>query len=174
MVQFKNLLVLRPSLVAFMSNKSLSCQTVNTIRCTKPEALVRFFSSKTEGERLYTNKHEWILMQGNTGTVGISHYAQESLGDVVYAQLPDVGTIINKQDEVGALESVKAASELYSPISGKVVEKNVKVEESPALINKSCYEEGWLFKVEIDKKDELEELMNEEEYSKFLKTDPDH
>lgn len=78
------------------------------------------------------------------GTVGISNYAQEALGDIVYAQLPDVNTELAQKDECGALESVKAASELYSPVSGKVTEKNAKVEETPSLINTSCYKEGKL------------------------------
>ncbi|XP_021916929.1 glycine cleavage system H protein, mitochondrial isoform X3 [Zootermopsis nevadensis] len=94
-------------------------------------------------ERMYTDKHEWVLIDGKMGTVGISHYAQDALGDVVYAQLPDIDTEILKKDECGALESVKAASELYSPVSGRVVEKNIAVEETPALINQSCYEKEW-------------------------------
>ncbi|XP_021916927.1 glycine cleavage system H protein, mitochondrial isoform X1 [Zootermopsis nevadensis] len=122
-------------------------------------------------ERMYTDKHEWVLIDGKMGTVGISHYAQDALGDVVYAQLPDIDTEILKKDECGALESVKAASELYSPVSGRVVEKNIAVEETPALINQSCYEKGWLFKIELKNPDELKELMTESEYENFLKTD---
>ncbi|XP_069669263.1 glycine cleavage system H protein, mitochondrial [Periplaneta americana] len=123
-------------------------------------------------ERLYSDKHEWVLIEGNTGTVGISHYAQDALGDVVYAQLPEIGTDILKRDECGALESVKAASEIYSPISGKVIEKNAEVENTPAIINKACYGEGWLFKLELSNPEELKELMTETEYENFLKTDP--
>ncbi|GFG32579.1 hypothetical protein Cfor_04712 [Coptotermes formosanus] len=143
-------------------------------------------------ERLYTDKHEWVLTDGKTGTVGISQYAQvgieyrlftaleepclffgnlDALGDVVYAQLPDVGTEIVKKGECGALESVKAASELYCPVSGIVIEKNDAVEETPALINQSCYEKGWLFKIELTNPDEIKELMTESEYENFLKTD---
>lgn len=122
-------------------------------------------------ERLYTDKHEWVLIDGKTGTIGISHYAQDALGDVVYAQLPDVGTDILKKGECGALESVKAASELYCPVSGRVIEKNIAVEETPALINQSCYEKGWLFKIELTNPDEIKELMTESEYENFLKTD---
>ncbi|XP_011877490.1 PREDICTED: glycine cleavage system H protein, mitochondrial [Vollenhovia emeryi] len=122
-------------------------------------------------ERWYTEKHEWITLHGKIGTVGISDYAQDALGDVVYAQLPDVGSIIKKDEECGALESVKAASELISPVSGKVTEKNEAVESKPGLINKSCYKDGWLFKVELSDPDELKNLMNEEAYNTFLKTD---
>nr|CAD7409520.1 unnamed protein product [Timema poppensis] len=96
---------------------------------------------------------------------------QDALGDVVFAQLPDVGTVIGSKDECGALESVKAASELFSPVSGKVVEKNSAVEESPGLINQSCYDKGWLFKLELADASELEKLMDEKTYEDFCKTD---
>lgn len=122
-------------------------------------------------ERLYTDKHEWVSVDGEVGTVGISNFAQEALGDVVFAQLPDLGTKLAQKDECGALESVKAASEVYSPVSGKVTEKNTAVEETPGLINSSCYENGWLFKLELTKPDELSKLMNEQQYAEFLKSD---
>lgn len=121
--------------------------------------------------RRYTDRHEWISVESGTGTVGISNYAQESLGDVVFAQLPDVGTKIQSGDECGALESVKAASEVYSPVSGTVTEKNKAVEDKPGLINTSCYKEGWLFKLKLENEDELKSLMTEEQYETFLKTD---
>ena len=140
-------------------------------------------------DRLYTNKHEWVTVEGAVGTVGISNFAQEALGDVVYAQLPDIGTQLSQKDECGALESVKAASEIYSPISGEVIEKNTDVEEKPGLINSSCYDKGkipilsftmdvtvfflsgWLFKLKVSKTDELKTLMNESQYEEFLKND---
>lgn len=93
-------------------------------------------------ERRYTDKHEWVVVEGNIGTVGISSFAQESLGDVVFAQLPEPGTELKQHDECGALESVKAASEVYSPVSGKVTDKNTAVEDSPALVNTNCYDKG--------------------------------
>ncbi|CAK9828996.1 Glycine cleavage system H protein, mitochondrial [Anthophora retusa] len=123
-------------------------------------------------ERLYTSKHEWITIDGKIGTIGISNYAQDSLGDVVYAQLPEIGSEIEREAECGSLESVKAASELFSPVSGKVIEKNEAVEKTPSLINTSCYEKGWLFKVEITNLDEIKELMNEDAYNQYLKSDP--
>ncbi|KAK7790310.1 hypothetical protein R5R35_014397 [Gryllus longicercus] len=135
--------------------------------------LVSTSACRSTNVRRFTDKHEWISIDGNVGTVGISHYAQDSLGDVVYAQLPDVGTVVEQKGECGALESVKAASELYCPVSGKVVEKNASVEQTPGLINNSCYEKGWLFKVELTRPEELTGLMSEEEYEKFLKSD-DH
>ncbi|KAF2906078.1 hypothetical protein ILUMI_00105 [Ignelater luminosus] len=122
-------------------------------------------------ERFYTDKHEWVQVEGKIGVIGISQYAQEALGDVVYAQLPDVDTQLKQKDECGALESVKAASELFSPVSGRVIEKNTEVEDSPSLINTSCYEKGWLFKVELTNKKEISALMNEAQYTEFLKSD---
>lgn len=145
-------------------NQGVSNVTVNTCRFIR-------LSSWNLAQRLYTSKHEWIEMNGKVGTVGISQYASESLGDVVYAQLPDIGTQLKKQDECGALESVKAASEIYSPVSGKILEKNNAVEDTPALINTSCYEKGWLFKVELENEADLKDLMTEEQYKEFLKTD---
>ncbi|KAJ0178511.1 hypothetical protein K1T71_006334 [Dendrolimus kikuchii] len=121
--------------------------------------------------RKYTDRHEWVTVDTDEGTVGISKYAQESLGDVVFAQLPDEGKKLNAGDECGALESVKAASEIYSPLTGIVTEKNKEVENKPSLINISCYEKGWLYKLKLTKLEELDELMNEEQYETFLKTD---
>ncbi|XP_055325221.1 glycine cleavage system H protein [Sitodiplosis mosellana] len=120
--------------------------------------------------RKYTEKHEWVQVNGEIGVVGISNYAQEALGDVVFAQLPDVGAVLSQGDECGALESVKAASELYSPVSGTVTEKNSEVEETPGLINSSTYDKGWLFKVKLSKQDEVDTLMNEEKYDEYLKS----
>nr|XP_054109634.1 glycine cleavage system H protein, mitochondrial-like [Callithrix jacchus] len=98
--------------------------------------------------RKFTEKHERITTENGIGTVGISNFAQEALGDV-YCSLTDVGTKLNKQDEFGALESVKAASELYSPLSGEVTEINEALAENPGLVNKSCYEDGWLIKMTL-------------------------
>ncbi|XP_060860735.1 glycine cleavage system H protein, mitochondrial [Metopolophium dirhodum] len=129
------------------------------------------FSISAVKDRYYTDKHEWIDVKDNIGTIGISDYAQDALGDVVYAELPAVGTEVKIKDECGALESVKAASELYSPASGKVIEINSQVETRPALINQSCYENGWLFKLELSSLEEIPNLMNEEQYAEFIKHD---
>jgi len=118
-------------------------------------------------------KHEWVTVVGNMGTVGITDYAQQSLGDVVYAQLPEVDSDVEVGEECGALESVKAASELYSPVSGKVIEKNVAVEDLPSLINTSAENEGWLFKVELTKEEELKDLFDKAAYEDYLKTQED-
>lgn len=103
---------------------------------------ILILSNFSHTARKYTDKHEWVTVADGVGTVGISNYAQEALGDIVYAQLPEPGAELAQKDECGALESVKAASELYSPVSGTVVEKNEKVEETPSLINTSCYDQG--------------------------------
>ncbi|VDN56523.1 unnamed protein product [Dracunculus medinensis] len=131
-------------------------------------------SRKDAVKRRYTKKHEWVCVENNVGTVGITCFAQEALGDIVYVELPDVDSEIAAGDSVGAVESVKAASDIYSPVSGKVMEKNCEVEENPALINKSPYDEGWLFKLKLSKKEELNELMDEVAYNAFKKMDEEN
>lgn len=120
-------------------------------------------------DRRYSDKHEWVSVKDKIGVVGISSYAQEALGDIVYAQLPEAGSEFSQFEECGALESVKAASELYSPVSGTVTEKNSAVEENPGTINKSCYEDGWLFKIELKNLDDLTKLMDEKAYQAYVK-----
>merc|ERR1712018_684215 len=130
-------------------------------------------TSSLKSDMYFTKKHEWVTVVGNMGTVGITDYAQQSLGDVVYAQLPEVDSDVEVGEECGALESVKAASELYSPVSGKVIEKNVAVEDLPSLINTSAENDGWLFKVELTKQDELKDLFDKSSYEEYLKTQED-
>uniref|UniRef100_A0A672TEE6 Glycine cleavage system H protein n=1 Tax=Strigops habroptila TaxID=2489341 RepID=A0A672TEE6_STRHB len=120
--------------------------------------------------RKFTDKHEWISVENSIGTVGISNFAQEALGDVVYCSLPEIGTKLSKHDEFGALESVKAASELYSPLSGEVTEINDALADNPGLVNKSCYQDGWLIKMTVENPAELDELMNEDAYEKYIKS----
>ncbi|KAG2469778.1 SYK ligase, partial [Polypterus senegalus] len=127
-------------------------------------------SSPLSSALKFTDKHEWVRVENGIGTVGISNYAQDALGDVVYCGLPEVGTKLNKMDEFGALESVKAASELYSPLSGEVTEINKALTENPGLVNKSCYGDGWLIKMTIDSPAELDELMDEDSYEKYIKS----
>ncbi|KAI4486674.1 hypothetical protein M0804_006044 [Polistes exclamans] len=127
-------------------------------------------TQQLKSERWYTDTHEWIKVDNNVGTVGISDHAQDALGDVVYAQLPDVGSVFKKEEECGALESVKAASVLVSPVSGTVVEKNNALESKPGLINSSCYNEGWLYKVQLSHPEEIKMLMDEKAYELFLKS----
>ncbi|KAB0388365.1 hypothetical protein FD755_003321 [Muntiacus reevesi] len=115
-------------------------------------------------------KHEWVTTENGVGTVGISNFAQEALGDVVYCSLPEAGIKLSKQEEFGALESVKAASELYSPLSGEVTAINKALAENPGLVNKSCYEDGWLIKMTFSNPSELDEVMSEGAYEKHIKS----
>ncbi|XP_056272749.1 glycine cleavage system H protein, mitochondrial-like isoform X2 [Pseudoliparis swirei] len=119
----------------------------------------------------FTDKHEWIRVEADgVGTIGISKFAQEALGDVVYCGLPEVGTQLARQDEFGALESVKAASELYSPLTGEVVEVNSLLADNPGLVNKSCYKDGWLLKMTIGNPSELDTLMDEAGYERYIRS----
>ncbi|XP_049662617.1 glycine cleavage system H protein, mitochondrial [Accipiter gentilis] len=127
-------------------------------------------SSLVLSARKFTDKHEWISVENGIGTVGISNFAQEALGDVVYCSLPEIGTKLSKDDEFGALESVKAASELYSPLSGEVTDINAALADNPGLVNKSCYQDGWLIKMTVENPAELDELMNEDAYEKYIKS----
>jgi len=131
----------------------------------------QFSLSSSKLERYFTEKHEWVSVSGgNTGTVGISQHAQDALGDVVYVQLPDIGCELSQGSECGAVESVKAASEIYSPVSGTVTEVNKALEDKPGLINSSCYENGWIFKIKLKDSAELKSLMQESAYEEYLKT----
>jgi len=126
------------------------------------------------GDRYFTKKHEWVLVEGSKGTVGVSKYAADALGDVVYAQLPEPGDTVTAGEECGTLESVKAASEVYSPVSGEVTEKNGLVEDGPALVNQSPQEDGWLYRLVLSSPDEVKQLLNTEAYEKLLEETEDH
>ncbi|CAG8567564.1 7920_t:CDS:2 [Diversispora eburnea] len=114
--------------------------------------------------KLYTKEHEWIVVKDNSGTVGITEYAQKALGDVVYVEVRDVGTIVEKSGLCGAIESVKAANDIYAPVSGEIIDVNKRLEKEPGLINESPEDEGWLCKIELSKTSELEDLLDEKAY----------
>ncbi|KAL7059810.1 hypothetical protein AAHC03_013840 [Spirometra sp. Aus1] len=116
----------------------------------------------------FTKRHEWVSVLNNTGTVGMSKYAVDKLGDIVFIQLPDVGSSVTQDGECGTIESVKAASDFYAPVSGVVKAVNGVVENKPSVLNKSPEDQGWLFKIEITNPVEMEGLMSETEYRKFL------
>ncbi|GLV29538.1 glycine cleavage system H protein [Sphingobium sp. TomTYG75] len=118
--------------------------------------------------RYFTDEHEWIDVEGEIATVGITDYAQEQLGDIVFVELPAEGVSFEKGDDAAVVESVKAASDVYAPISGEVVEANGALEEEPALVNSDAEEDGWFFKLRIADASELEGLMNEAAYKKFV------
>lgn len=112
----------------------------------------------------YTQDHEWITLDGDTATVGITNYAQEQLGDLVYVELPEIGRQLSKAEETVVVESVKAASDVYSPVTGEVTEVNDTLNDDPALINRAAESDGWLFKLKISDKGELDGLMDADAY----------
>ncbi|MBX7496960.1 glycine cleavage system protein GcvH [Qipengyuania sp. 6B39] len=117
--------------------------------------------------RYFTDEHEWIDVEGDTATVGITDYAQGQLGDIVFVELPEVGSVIDKGKDAAVVESVKAASDVYAPISGEIMETNEALEDDPALVNTSPEEDGWFFKMTIGDKGELEGLMDDKAYKSF-------
>ncbi len=119
-------------------------------------------------DRLYSKDHEWIEMDGYIGTIGVSDHAQEQLGDVVFVELPEIGRAVVQNEEAAVVESVKAASEIYAPISGEVIEVNETLTDDPAQVNADPYGAGWFIRIRVDETDQLDELMDEEAYQKFL------
>lgn len=117
----------------------------------------------------YTQNHEWIRDDGEVFVVGITEYAAEQLGDVTYVELPEVGLDVNQDDDVAAVESVKAASEVYAPVSGVIAQINERLVDTPELVNKSPYDEGWFFKLEGVDAADLESLMDAAEYEVYIK-----
>ena len=117
----------------------------------------------------YTKDHEWIELNEEIATVGITNHAQESLGDIVFVDLPEIGKIVSSGDEVSVIESVKAASDIYSPIDGEISEININLNDNAALINEDAEMRGWIFKVKITNKSQLDSHMSLSEYEEFLK-----
>jgi glycine cleavage system H protein len=118
--------------------------------------------------RYFTEEHEWIEVEGDTATIGITDYAQSQLGDLVFVEVPGAGTELTKGAEAAVVESVKAASDVYSPVSGTVVEGNTALEDDPALVNSAAEAEGWFYKLTITDAGELDGLMDEAAYKEFL------
>jgi len=118
----------------------------------------------------FTKEHEWIRVDGDVATVGISDHAQEALGDIVFAEVPEAGKNLAKGDDAAVVESVKAASDVYSPVGGEVIEGNSAIADDPALINRDPEGEGWFFKLKLADPSELEGLMDEAAYSEWVKT----
>ena len=116
----------------------------------------------------YTREHEWVSIEGSVATIGITDHAQEQLGDVVFVELPGVGDRIEKADAFGVVESTKAVSDVYAPLSGEVTEVNDDLPDNPELINEDPYGDGWMVKVTIGDKADLEDLMTADEYRKFI------
>ncbi len=116
----------------------------------------------------YSKEHEWIKVEGDIATIGITDHAQSNLGDIVYVELPKEGEALNKDETFGVVESVKAVSDCYSPLTGTVKEINTSVGDSPETINEDCYGEGWILKMAMNEKTELDELMDAKQYEAFV------
>jgi len=128
--------------------------------------------SNTPDNLRYAATHEWARDEGDgTVLVGISDHAQESLGDVVYVELPEIGQTVSAGDEISVVESVKAASDIYAPVSGEIVAVNEQLEDTPDLVNESPYEEGWFFRIQMSDPAELEDLLDAEGYSESASED---
>jgi glycine cleavage system H protein len=119
----------------------------------------------------FAKSHEWIEVKDGVATIGISDHAQDSLGDITFVELPSVGSEFTKNNIFGVIESVKAASDVYMPVSGKIVEVNEELEMTPELVNQSPIDDGWLLKIELTNESELDELMTEDEYKTFLENE---
>lgn len=119
---------------------------------------------------LYTKEHEWVNIEESVATVGITTYAQEALGDITFVELPSVNSEVEQFEQFASVESVKAASDIFAPVSGKVIEVNDELNANPGLINKACYEKGWLAKIEMSQVEERANLMTAKEYKSFLKS----
>ena len=118
----------------------------------------------------YSEEHEWITVDGSTGIVGITDFAQEQLGDIVFAEVTKANEQVTKDEEVAVVESVKAASDIFSPVSGLISEVNVSLEDAPETINSDPLENGWIFKITITNPDELDDLMDLDSYNKFVES----
>jgi len=117
----------------------------------------------------YSQEHEWVKVEGDIATVGVSYFAQEQLGEVTFVELPAVGQVVNVEDVIGAIESSKAASDLYSPVAGEIIEVNDALEEAPELINEACYNGGWVCKIKVPGHECVDTLMDAAAYDAYLK-----
>jgi glycine cleavage system H protein len=120
-------------------------------------------------EAKFSKEHEWIKLDGDTATIGITQHATEMLGDIVFVELPEIGSSVAKDGNAGVVESTKAASDIYTPVSGEIIENNQSIVDDPAKVNSDPENEAWFFKLKITNKSEMDSLMNKEEYEKFSK-----
>ncbi len=121
----------------------------------------------------YTKEHEWARVDGNAVVVGITYFAQDALGDIVYVDLPGPGTDVSAMQPFGEVESTKSVSDVYSPVSGTITERNPQLEDSPELVNQDPYGSGWMVRIELTDLSQVDGLMNASEYQKFLETEQD-
>ena len=117
----------------------------------------------------YSKEHEWIKLDGDTAVIGITQHATEMLGDIVFVELPEIGSSVVKDGNAGVVESTKAASDIYTPVSGEIIENNQAIVDDPAKVNNDPENDAWFFKIKINDKSEMDSLMNKEEYEKFSK-----
>lgn len=127
--------------------------------------------ANTPEDNRYAKSHEYVHVEGDIGTIGISDYAQKELGDVVFVELPQVGSQLELGDELGSIESVKAVSELFSPVSGEVVEINEALADKPELVNTDPYGDGWMIRIRLSAAEEADELMGAEEYEEYIQAE---
>ena len=119
-------------------------------------------------ELLYTSEHEWIAINDNVATIGITNFAQSELGDIIFIELPNVGDEFGSNDVFGTIEAVKTVADLYMPLSGKIIEINSKIEDAPENVNNSPYDDGWIVKIEVNDSVDKRDLLNEESYKKLI------
>ncbi len=122
----------------------------------------------------YTKTHEWVRLDGDLATIGLSDHAQSELGDITYLELPEIGDSVSQSEPLGVVESVKAASDIYAPVGGEVVERNEDAIGSPELVNQSPYDRAWLIRIRVADPAEVESLMGAEEYDQFAETATSH
>ena len=120
----------------------------------------------------YSKEHEWLKLEGDVATIGITKHATEMLGDIVFAELPEKGSSVEKDGTAGVVESTKAASDVYTPVSGEIIDSNQPIVDDPSNVNKDPESNGWFFKIKIKNKSELDSLMNQSDYEKFVKDNP--
>jgi glycine cleavage system H protein len=125
--------------------------------------------SQVPDELLYTKEHEWIRIEGSKAYVGITEFAQKSLGDIVYVEMPNIDDEFEAGEEFGTVESVKAVSSLYVPVAGRIIDFNQELKDRPELINEDCYDEGWLVRIALRGDEDQEDLLSAEDYEEFLK-----
>jgi len=128
----------------------------------------------TPEDNRYAKSHEYVHLEGTVATIGITDYAQKELGDVVFVELPQVGSVLDAGDELGSIESVKAVSELFSPMTGEVVEINEALADNPALVNTDPYGDGWMIRMRVSDATEVDELMTAEEYDEYIEKESAH
>jgi len=119
-------------------------------------------------DRVYSKEHEWVMVDGDVATIGITHFAQDQLGEVVYVDLPSAGDSVSAGDTFGEIESVKSVSELYAPVNGQIIEVNEALDDSPETVNQAPHADGWMIKVKLEDAAEVEALLSAEDYDAFL------